>query len=453
MTPRTAVTALSTLALASAISVSSGVRADSGRRDLQPQGDASGVVQTVSTNGAFDPDNPFFQSLGTNGRACVTCHQAGDGWTITPQHVQARFRSTAGEDPLFRLNDGATCPSDDVSTLEAKRSAYAMLLSKGLIRVGIGIPANAEFTLLGVDDPYNCATAAELSLFRRPLPSTNLTFLSGVMWDGRESAPGRTLMQNLRQQAIDATLGHAQAGVAPTAQELDAIVALETGLFTAQVEDRGAGRLNQHGAGGGPDGVAQQTFFPGINDPLGGNPTGAAFDPRAFTLFSAWAQGDWRAEANRAVARGQEIFNSRPIAITGVRGLNDALHLPSITGTCTTCHDSPNVGNHSVALAIDIGVSSAARRTPDMPLYTLRCTATGDVIETMDPGRALITGKCADIGKTKGPVLRALAARAPYFHNGSAETLMDVVNFYDERFNLALSPTEKADLVAFLKAL
>jgi hypothetical protein len=453
MTPRNAVTVLFTLALVSAISISSRVRADSQHRDLQPQGDASGVVQTVSTNGAFDPDNPFFQSLGTNGRACVTCHQAADGWTITPEHVRARFQASAGQDPLFRLNDGATCPSDDVSTLDAKRSAYGMLLSKGLIRVGLGIPAGAEFTLLDVDDPYNCATAAELSLFRRPLPSTNLPFLSGVMWDGRESAPGRTLMQNLRQQAIDATLGHAQAGAPPTAQELDAIVALETGLFTAQSEDRGAGRLSQHGAGGGPGAVSQQTFFPGINDPLGGNPTGAPFDPRAFTIFNAWMAGDWRAEANRAVARGQEIFNSRPIAITGVRGLNDALGAATIPGTCTTCHDAPNIGNHSVALAIDIGVSAPARRTPDMPLYTLRCTATGEIVKTMDPGRALVTGRCADIGKTKGPVLRGLAARAPYFHNGSAETLMDVVNFYDERFSLALSPKEKADLVAFLKAL
>ena len=104
-------------------------------------------------------------------------------------------------------------------------------------------------------------------------------------------------------------------------------------------------------------------------------------------------------------------------------------------------------------VAIDIGVSAASRRTPDMPLYTLRCTATGEIVKTMDPGRALITGKCADIGKTKGPVLRALASRAPYFHNGSAATLMDVVQFYDERFNLALTPREKADLVAFLRAL
>ena len=42
----------------------------------------------------------------------------------------------------------------------------------------------------------------------------------------------------------------------------------------------------------------------------------------------------------------------------------------------------------------------------------------------------MITGKWADIGRFKGPILRALAARAPYFHNGSAATLEEVVEFY-----------------------
>ena len=45
----------------------------------------------------------------------------------------------------------------------------------------------AEFELTSVDDPYGYASAAELSLFRRPLPTTNLKFLSAVMWDGRET--------------------------------------------------------------------------------------------------------------------------------------------------------------------------------------------------------------------------------------------------------------------------
>jgi cytochrome c peroxidase len=88
-----------------------------------------------------------------------------------------------------------------------------------------------------------------------------------------------------------------------------------------------------------------------------------------------------------------------------------------------------------------------------MPLYTLRNKTTGATVQTTDPGRALISGKWSDIGKFKGPVLRSLAARPPYFHNGSAETLDDVVEFYNTRFDIGLTRQEKSDLVAFLRSL
>jgi cytochrome c peroxidase len=121
-------------------------------------------------------------------------------------------------------------------------------------------------------------------------------------------------------------------------------------------------------------------------------------------------------------------------------------------GNCTTCHDSPNVGNHSLPLPLNIGLTDESRRTPDMPLYTFQCND-GTIVKVTDPGRGLITGKCSDLGKFKGAILRGLAARAPYFHNGLAATLLDVVNFYDTRFNLHLSDQQKNDLVAFLKTL
>ena len=154
-----------------------------------------------------------------------------------------------------------------------------------------------------------------------------------------------------------------------------------------------------------------------------------------------------------AIARGAKLFGTKPIAITGVGGLNDALGLPIIQGTCTTCHDSPNIGDHSVALPIDIGVTDASRRTPDMPLYTFQNLQTGETRKTTDPGRALLTGVWKDIGKFKGPILRGLAARPPYFHNGLAADLGEVVDFYDTRFSIGFSHREKEDLIAFLGAL
>ena len=134
--------------------------------------------------------------------------------------------------------------------------------------------------------------------------------------------------------------------------------------------------------------------------------------------------------------------------------MNDDLSVPLLQGTCTTCHDTPNAGNHSIPAPLDIGLTDAARRTPDLPLYTLRHkVAPFEQIQTTDPGRALITGKWKDIGRFKGPILRAVATRAPYFHNGSAKDLSAVVDFYNERFAIGLTEGEKSDLVAFLRTL
>ncbi len=427
---------------------------------LEPFANKTGAAQTISTAGRIDRKNAFFQELGTNGRTCFTCHKPETGWTITPASVRERFEATRGRDPIFRTNDGSNSPFADVSTVDARRHAYSMLLSKGLIRVGIGIPAGAEFSLVAVDDPYGFASDRELSLFRRVLPSTNVAFLSTVMWDGRETLPGKSIPFDLADQSNGATLGHAQATAPLTSAQEEEIVAFETGLFTAQVYDVAAGDLRAAGANGGPKILSKQDFYLGINDPLGLNPTGTPFTPVVFTNFAAWARlksshededDEGRTAARMAVARGEALFNSRRINITGVKGLNDDLAVASIPGTCGTCHDSPNVGDHSLPAPLDIGLTDASRRTPDLPLYTLRNNATGETVQTTDPGRALITGKWKHIGRFKGPILRGLASRAPYFHNGSAATLADAVRFYNERFSIGLTDAEISDLAAFLR--
>lgn len=85
--------------------------------------------------------------------------------------------------------------------------------------------------------------------------------------------------------------------------------------------------------------------------------------------------------------------------------------------------------------------------------FALRHKITGQTVQTTDPGRALVTGRWQDIGRFKGPTLRALAPRAPYFHNGSAKDLDEVVRFYNDRFGIGFTDQERDDLVAFLKAL
>jgi cytochrome c peroxidase len=438
--------------------------------NLAPLPNGSGFLETYNVNNApISLTGAFFQSLGTNGRSCASCHLPTEGWSVSAAEVQLRFLLTRGLDPIFRTNDGSNCDQNiDTSTLKERREAYSLLLSRGLIRIALTVPAGAQFTVESVSNPYGCGDTSTLSMYRRPLPATNLKFLSTLMSDGRESSPQTgtqkitypdpesELLFDLAHQAIDATTGHAQ-GAVPTLAQVQDIVNFEMALRTAQAIDYFAGFLNDDGASGGPIALASQQFFIGINDSFppsfGLNPTGAAFNPKIFNLYDGWTNSLGQ---RASIARGQALFNSKAITISGVGGINDVVGLPpSFSGTCGTCHDSPNVGNHSVSAPLNIGVADVTSPldVSYLPVFTLKNNATSETVKTTDPGRALVTGQWADIGKTKGPILRGLASRAPYFHNGSAGNLADVLTFYDKRFNIGFTAQEKADLIAFLNAL
>lgn len=443
--------------------------------NLFPFPNSTGVLKTFNATGKLDLTGPFFQSLGTNGRSCASCHQPGDAWSVSAEHAGDRFERSHGQDPIFRPNDGANCDHDiETSTVEGRRNAYSLLRTRGLFRIALAVPAGAEFDVVSVKNPYGCSEMSTLSTYRRPLPSTNLRFLSTVMWDGRESSTQTDtkpitfatnpsdLLADLAHQALDATLGHAQASTPPTAEQQKKIVDFEMALTTAQAIDFGVGALDVHGASGGPVILATQPFYIGINDPLGLNPFQTPFTPVVFSLFTnhwahAAAHDHHGHHGNRraSILRGQELFNSHPITITGVGGLNDAMGLPLIKGTCGTCHDSFNVGNHSASVPLNIGIADVTNPlgVHYLPVITLRNKADGTEVSTTDPGRALITGKWADIGKFKGPILRGLAARAPYFHNGSAATLKETVEFYNIRFSMGLTHHQITDLAAFLSTL
>ena len=194
----------------------------------------AGVLRTITLDGGpLDLDNPFFQSLGTNGRSCASCHVASAGWTITPAEVQAAGSARpTGLDPIFRTNDGSNSPRADVSTVEARRAAYSMLLTKGAdprrpadpggrrVRAG-----RASTTRTATPAPPSSRCSAGRCRRRTSASSP------AVMWDGRESfgplghrprsVPTRRRRQNavalfddLKHQATDATRGHA-AGARP----------------------------------------------------------------------------------------------------------------------------------------------------------------------------------------------------------------------------------------------
>lgn len=464
--------------------------------------DPSGVLQTINVNGSNNSKGAFFQSLGTNGRSCSTCHVMDQAMSISPPQIRQRFEQSHGRDPLFAAFDGANCTNGKPSDA----AAHSLLLSHGLIRIGLAVPTNAQFTVTVVHDPYGCALVPDpttgvlmLSTYRRPLPTTNLRFLSTMMFDGRESPATSSLgnvatfqanlLKDLTQQAVDATLGHAQAAAAPTPQQLADIVNFEMGLSTAQAYDRRAGALYAGGALGGARYLVSQDYYPGMNDVLGADPDGVAFDETSMTLFAAWesggnpddedsdGRGD-RREARSDIAAGEVLFNTAPLTISAVRGLNDnaALGNPaSFKGTCTSCHDTPNVGDHSLPLPLDIGTGHTARAglendpniqkgiaeldQPDLPVFLVSgCKSPFSAEQpvsfyTTDLGKGMITGLCSDFNRVKGPILRGLAGRAPYFHNGAAATLLQAVNFYNARFAMNLTEEQKRQLVAFLNSL
>lgn len=403
-----------------------------------------GLSGTYSSLGAVDPSNPFFQPLGANGRSCGDCHKVDQGWTITPWAIRARFEASEGTDVLFKPHDTAVAPNVDVSTLEARRQAYALILSRGIVRIGLGVPATAEFEVSEIDDPYAFATPTSLSVYRRPLPVSNLAFASTVSWDARLTLPGKTIAEDLAEQANRANKGHGQATTDLPMETRNAIVQFETTTFSASNSMLFVGALDAAGARGGAAELSREPFYLGINSKA--DPTGKPFDPHSMTIFDAWQNGEpdsLQAWARDIVARGAQIFGEPRLKLAdGSRG------------SCSGCHNTPNVGAGSVsALTFDIGIAEESRRQSDVPLYTLRNKTTGETRKVTDPGRGLITGKWADIGKFKAPSLRDVAARAPYFHDGSAPTLFHVVDHYKDRFHADLDDGDVFALVAFLSAL
>jgi cytochrome c peroxidase len=457
--------------------------------------DPTGAIGTLKIDGPINKHTEFFMSLGTNGRSCSTCHVAEQAMSFTPTHAKRLYNKTNGADPLFASVDGANCGTISRSD----RAGHSLLLNSGLIRIAMPVPANAEFSISAVHDPYGCALQVDpktllltASVYRRPLPTANLSFLSAVMFDGRETiAPltaASTLDANLRadliHQAMDATLNHAEAAASPTDAQLNAIVDFELAMYSGQLWDNSVGFLSADGAKGGPINLSGQLYYPGINDTLGADPNGIAFTPVSMTLYSAWQapstarHQDFRSHARARIAAGEQLFNSAPMTISNVRGLNDnvALNKPSsFEGTCATCHDTPNIGHHSLPLPLDIGTGHTANASfesdpivaaavgelsqPDLPVFLIAgCQnpfnpGQAESFYTTDPGRALVTGHCADFNRLKGPILRGLAARAPYFHNGAAANLRELVNFYNTRFQMALTDTQKDELVSFLNTL
>ncbi len=104
-------------------------------------------------------------------------------------------------------------------------------------------------------------------------------------------------------------------------------------------------------------------------------------------------------------------------------------------GQCAVCHVGQNLADE---LYYNLGVG------PD------------------DPGRKKVSGKAEDHAAYRTMTVRNLFDTAPYMHDGSQKTVMDVIEHYDKGGNpnpnlskrivkLGLTPQEKADLAEYLE--
>ncbi|MDG2175594.1 MAG: hypothetical protein P8M72_05630 [Gammaproteobacteria bacterium] len=460
----------------------------------------------VNTTGDIETsEHPFFEPIGTNGRACVTCHQPADGMSLSVASIRQRWEDTGGADPLFAAIDGMNCPH----LPPEDPASHSLLLDRGLIRIPLTWPPRnqagefiePEFTIEVVRDPTGCNThpvyglegeRGEVSVYRRPRPAANLRYVTSALF-GVSSFVGKTGMlastdpetglpvnmnmmadarePTLKTQAQSAALGHLEILSPLSPEQLEQITAFELQLYGAQAWSVSGGNLMEEG---GPSGLGPRNMSTGRDGVLGNNITNFIFpmEERWHDLpYNEQAIDANRIAFRESVARGHDVFFYRTF------WLKDAMHINSvglgnpIKRTCATCHgmhmtgmDTANgwmdLGTTNLPWALEPPVSPWADKKPEMPLFKITCRADlpphpflGREIYTQDPGRALISGKCDDVGAIVIQQFRGLSARAPYFVNGSAATLRELVDFYDRRFNIRYTEKEKQDLINFLSVL
>lgn len=458
---------------------------------------ALGLSAVLNVDGKFSTrGHPFFEAIGDNGRACVTCHQPADGMSISLASINQQWQATKGSDPLFAMIDGANCPHLPAE----KKESHSLLLNRGLFRVFLpwppqdfsGATIEPEFSIEVVQDPAGCnihpqyglnSSDPHISVYRRPRPVANFKYFAyprgpGIGFNIKDGTPldrdpesGHPGTMNILADARAATLTmqmqnaaavHLQKPNPLSKDQIKKIFDFEAQVFMAQSFDHRAGNLIEEG---GPDSLgpyAMANGTPGLGD---------NFHNPVFGYYDTWKNnsGDsQQSEFRQSIARGADIFFIRNFWI------RDATHINSIglgnplKRTCATCHNARMTGMDLAPGWVDLGTTTYPtwnekptwNEDAELPVFKLICKQSarphpflGREIYTHDPGRALISGRCVDIGSITMQQMRGLAARAPYFANGSAKTIAEIVDYYDRRFNIGYSEQERQDLVNFLSVL
>ena len=453
--------------------------------------DARGTLRTLLVGGPMaTKGHPFFTAIGPAGRACVTCHQPADAMSLSVASVQRQWERHGAKDPLFFAFDGSNCPS----LPQGERASHSLLLDHGLIRIPrawpprdhAGKPIATDFTIEVVRDPSTCnldpkwglaSADPHISVFRRPRPVANFKYIEamGFAYDPKAGMPlpldpdtGKPVSNNLMadgrvlsltSQLRDAAGTHLQFLKQMRPGDVRRILDFERRLYVAQQVDRTGGALDAEGAEGGPHKLA-------VSQPGRLGSQGVA----VWSEFEAWEKASPATKATwppavrawrESVARGARSFRERTFLITDSAGINSPIGFGNpVRNACAFCHNMSQMGMDVAPGQVDLGTTNKpfADPMPWLPLFRITCKGAphphyGRVIMTSDPGYALTTGRCADVGRITLQTLRGLSARAPYFSNGSAKDLRGIIDFYDRRYTIGYSEQEKQDLVNLMSAL
>ncbi len=362
----------------------------------------NGSHSTYSTrDGAFlDTANAFFQPLGTNDRACASCHQVEDAHG--PQRgarsgaLRKLLRSRSDLPARRRLEQPHRRRFDDART---RRDAYSLLLSKGLIRVQLPVPATAQFEVIAVDDPYGNSTGqplplTQISVFRRPLSVHEPEVprgdqRGGAAERGRDArhhvGRARDSNQPVHRPDEPGEQRHtdSRAGRCSTPQRCADLDRRLRARALHRAGDRKCGRLGQHRRCKRRRPVP---FDGAVHRWRKSRP-----EPDQDRTSSTCSMvGSARLEARDAIARGQALFNFRvginPLSATCASNVPNDCAPGAQAGaqamTCTRCHSTFETGGqdggafgNSIGNAIGNFTSGGLAgefRTPDLPLYTLR---------------------------------------------------------------------------------
>jgi hypothetical protein len=394
--------------------VQAGADADQGRALF-------GVAADLQTE---DPTGALFEGFSivanavieSNGRSCFTCHRGTDvNFGLPAPPLSASVPLT---DPLFTgIEADAQGDPDGMTNLD----------NLGLFKYR----PNRFNQARAADDPVR-----QVLFWRKSPALLNIGFHRGLLNDGR----GRVMLETDR----GAVFSHTQVGDTRFddlfgAQDADDLFAFQVTLVTD------------------PALLALRDPSHPMHDTL-------ANDPFATVAAVSMAQ-----------KRGQKVFERY----------------------CFVCHDAPNVFNHRASVEI-LGTDGAVPGDPNFAphvsrtfnigvsernKHNLRFThhAGGEDFEpvvlplanedgsinmhtvTFDIGLAATTGRTVDIGRFRVPQLRNVRNLAPYFHDNSAATLEEVVDYFNSadynnsvdgsRFPVQLTAGEKADLLEFLEIL